>query len=159
MFSPPVDDQAILNSENVLRLVPNARIYSDENENRLKAYDENQSLWGFWFANNVNTGMSVDHRERILADRPAIADIRDAYNDYYTTAFEQKTYFKKKSVLKLSVQVLRDLKLPITCTPLSDRVRPHHCDVWPTAPNDNFIGQQYETLLKTYTVEINNNDS
>lgn len=151
------DDTSLLNAENVLRWVPNDRIYFDDNENKLKAYDRDDSLWGFFFEEEVNKGLSVDHRERILADRPEAASFRDALQDYVTIAMSLP-YFEKRSWLRLNIGVLRDLGLPITCTPYDNGRRPHHCDVWPTDPHNNYTGDQYHVISESYEVEVNNRD-
>lgn len=140
-------------NDNVIRWVPNARIWFDDNDNCYKAYDDDSSsLWAFAFEDSRNVGLSVDHLEGILREREGMS-VAEAVADYFTTAMS-RPYFEKRSFLAMKISDLRAVNLGLTKTPLLNRI--HHCDIWPSAGNDNYVEGQYEHLSRSYSVLINN---
>ena len=146
------NNQIFLDEDHVLRFVINDRLYFDENDNKYKAYDDDSKLWSFIIKNNENKGLSVDHLEGIINNH-SNDDLHQAIKLYVIHRFS-RSYFQKRSYLKLKIQVLQNLRLSITKTPKDKR--PHHCDIWPSEGENNFISNQYEAISRSYEVEINN---
>jgi hypothetical protein len=155
------DDPAILDAENVLRFVKNDQIVFDETQNKFRALPgPNGEPWTFSFSETgENAGLSVDHLERINQSHSLQSTFQNC-RAYYTEAFGE-AYFSKRSLLKLAIMVVRTNGLGITNTPTNNngKPRPHHCDIWPSDGQNNFVGNQHSELVRAYEVEINNKPS